>query len=70
MIAVYSLWHHSENGESVCYGRYTNENYARFVASVLLKNHGIKVEIDCDFVYTRKYEVDEQINRIEKRSLL
>lgn len=69
MIAVYTLWNHCKNNESTCYGRYTNEKYAHHVASILLKKHGINVEVECDYVYTRKYEVEEQINRIGKRGI-
>ncbi len=63
MMAIYSLWNHGKSCESTCYGRYTDEKYANRVAAILLQKHGVKVEIECDFVYTRKYEVEEQINR-------
>lgn len=59
MNIVYSIWN---NG--ICYGRYEKEVYANMVAEAYMRE-GMKMEVECNFVCNRKYEVEEQIRKLK-----
>lgn len=61
MNAVYSIWN---NG--ICYGRYGKEIYANMVAAAYMRE-GMEMEVKCDFVRNRRYEVEEQIRKLKRR---